>query len=166
MQTRMWPSITELKHSRCRVRWKRKRETELIKKLKVWGEDSALTVGRSGRCVAAECVRVSVCVCVCGDESESELHRLKWFILRHLNLPPKPWHEKHGWRRVKKESAPTIYKTPIRKTETSKYTRPPPPFPCPDLDYYTHIYMVPTHTLIDWTGMFPKRVGLLFHVRI
>lgn len=70
--------------------------------------------------------------CVCDDESESEI------IFRHLNLSTKvlAW-EKQGGEGLKKKNknAPTIYKTPIRKKETSKCT----PTPRADLTV-THIH--------------------------
>lgn len=46
------------------------KKKKLIKKPEVWGKDCSLNVGYSGRCVAGGCV------CF-GDESESELKRLK-----------------------------------------------------------------------------------------
>lgn len=60
---------------------------------------------------------------VCDDESESEIKEV-------YSKTSKPFDQslgkgRGGWRRVKRKrkSAPTIYKTPIRKT--SKYTRHP-----------------------------------------
>ena len=38
----------------------KKKTEKLIEKLTVWGEDCSLDVGRSGRCVAAGCVRATM----------------------------------------------------------------------------------------------------------